>query len=351
MFLYLTADKVGIETGGGKVTQEEYEFLCSLGETNLVSRDQLEIPGTEHFQEPWKWDKIAYHQFGNKIKLAHVYSGTFGDSVQKLKDNGAKVVYTIAAHDRFISRREHEKLGLPFPYPHLVEEPIWRRYIAGYRAADVVICPSQHSANIVSEYGGVRVVKIIPHGVDIPSQSYVIPEPPKTFVVGYLGSLGSDKGIVYLLQAWRKLAYKDATLVIAGRDSTSDWAKQLVAQYGGGNIQLLGWVKEPATFYQKISLYIQPSCTEGWGLEVTEALANGRQALVSKGAGAADAVPEKWRFESCDVDDLVGAIDNVKVKGWSHWRTEGDLARQHITPKYSWSKVREMYQKVWKELL
>src|ERR1700722_11629580 len=109
MNLYLTADRIGIETGGGKVTGKEFQAFQELGPTQVIDRDTLESSANVNLQEPWKWDQLAYRLIRDDIKLAHIYSGTFSDTVCKLKKNGAKVVYTIAAHDRQKSREAHEK--------------------------------------------------------------------------------------------------------------------------------------------------------------------------------------------------------------------------------------------------
>lgn len=52
----------------------------------------------------------------------------------------------------------------------------------------------------------------------------------------------------------------------------------------------MGRIPNVEDFFERISVYIQPSVTEGFGLPVIEAMASGRPVIVSEGAGAADAV-------------------------------------------------------------
>lgn len=348
MNLYLTADAIGIPTGGGLVTKQELQAFGELGPCRVISRDEL-----EDCKDPWGWDKEAlrlikydpdYRGFG-PYGLCHVYSGTFSKTVQYLKSTGCKISWTIAAHDREVSKREHEKLGLTFNYPHLVDENLWNDYIRGYRLADLIITPSTRAKEIVEAYGSCNNIEVIPHGCDVSSS--IKPLPAK-FTIGYIGAYGADKGVAYLLQAWKALNYKDATLLLAGRDSTSDFvASHLVPNYGGGNIQLLGWVEDTSIFYNRISGLVQPSCTEGWALSVGETMAHGRPVLCSEGAGACDMVPEMSRFKACDVEAIVAKIrmlrelySNIDSQGW-----------QEKARPYSWNLIRERYGETWKKLM
>lgn len=369
MNLYCTADRIGAETGGGLVTKHESEALAELGPCEVWGRQELG-PVAE---EPWGWDQKASRVFSDywcksvkltsdeqgfqfkrvasKVELAHLYAGVFGRTVGNLKAHGCKVAYTIAAHDREVSRREHEQLGLPFPYPHLTEEGLWQRYIEGYRRADVIVCPGAVAAATVRNYGPEfrdKRIEIIPHGCYLPAR---VTELPDRFTVGYLGSFGADKGVRYLLEAWQKLNYKDAVLVLGGADSQTPWADHLIQRFAPsvGPILQLGWVKNVSVFYSGLSLYVQPSATEGFGIEVVEAMAHGRPVLCSDGAGAADCVPPWYEVKACDADDLASKIDQVRQRSgcvghgypdWSAWAA-----------KYTWDKVRAQYQSLWRSLL
>lgn len=354
MNLYLTADRVKAPTGGGLVTQQELEaFFKMPGPCEVLSREQL-----GQCEDPWGWDDAAENRLKfwiwknrenisfDNYKLCHGYSGSFGKTIKLLKENGCQVCWTIAAHDREVSRREHEKLGLSFPYTHLTEEALWQRYIEGYRLADVIVCPSTVAEKTVRAYGPEferKRIEVIPHGCTLPTS---ISQLPTTFTVGYLGSFGADKGVRYLLEAWKKLNLKDAVLMLGGRDSITPWAAHLIQTYGGGNIWRVGWVDDVSQFYSKISLYVQPSATEGFGIEVLEAMANGRSVICSRGAGAQDVVPEPYRVDACDSDQLASAINSFRKLDWQvdgGWKKEAE--------NYTWDKIRQRYIDLWKTML
>jgi glycosyltransferase involved in cell wall biosynthesis len=342
MNLYLTADRIGIPTGGGLVTHQELLALKALGPVQAISL-------TKPSYDPFEQDQQILARVKEVVKetpqLAHCYAGCLTETVAYLKSLGTKVTYTAAAHDIQASKRAHEDAGLPFHYPHLTDPGLWARYVAGYLSADVVVCPSMHSKVCMESYGA-RRVEVIPHGVDGPN---VIHPLPSRFTVGYLGAYGPDKGVRYLLEAWKELNYRDGLLILAGRDSTSPYVRQMVEQFGGGNIHLMGWVDSVADFYNAISLYVQPSITEGFGCEVLEALAYNRAVLCSDGAGASDVVPEWYRFVAGDVEELESKIDQVRMRGccqppggYPFWKDEAS--------KYTWYKVRLCYIYLWRSL-
>lgn len=382
MNLFITADTIGVESGGGKVTHYESEALKSLGPCEAWGREQLleaKLLRDQPMLEPWGWDYAAEILLGQLLKesvpeLAHFYSGTFGNCVGLLKSRGIKITYTVAAHDRQISKEEHEKLGIPFNYPHLTEEGLWQRYIDGYRAADVIICPSSVARETVFAYGPrfrEKRIEVIPHGCELPARAA---ELPARFTVGYLGAYGADKGVRYLLEAWKKLAYKDAVLMLGGRDSQTA-GRALYNTFGGGNVIFMGWIKNVSDFYNQLSLYVQPSATEGFGIEVLEALAHARPVFCSENAGAADVVPKDWRVKARDAKDLANMIEWAREGGIQleykeltgrEWLDQGhylprigmgrnypafSAALRDYVSQFSWDKIRQRYIDLWRSLL
>jgi glycosyltransferase involved in cell wall biosynthesis len=345
--LYVTADQINAQSGGGKVTAQELQALREFSPASDSVRVMELGFGYRGLSKPF--DQDAYFcnfikETYQKTKLAHGYSGCLSNTVSYLRKQGAKFTYTAAAHDVDDSRREHEALGVGFDYDHLNDPKIWKEYLRGYLEADYVVCPSLHSANVMRSFGCDNV-RVIPHGVDLPEK---VSPPPAKFTVGYLGAMGPDKGVKYLLQAWAKLDYQDSELVLAGAHSESQWAGHLIKTYGGGKIKRLGWVDDVSTFYKDIALYVQPSVTEGFGIEVIEALAHGRCVICSRGAGAWSHVPSPFTFAPRDADDLAQRIDAYKKLGM--WKETTKEWRRLAEP-LAWDKVREKYKDFWKEIL
>lgn len=348
--LYVTADAIGTPTGGGKVTLNEASALESLGEETHIWQFPEE-------PRPWGADLAASSRLEATPDYcparAHFYSGTFTKTIAILKVRGTRITYTAAAHDIGVSRQEHELLGIPFDYPHLTDPAQWDEYVRGYLEADMVVCPSNYSAEIMRGYGCTNVV-VIPHGFD--PAPHARPAPiPERFVVGYLGQPGPDKGLRYLLEAWNlwNLARSgesragapssDALLMIAGRGTQGllPMVRDLVRC---GSIYVRGEVAEPGDLYDACCVYVQPSASEGFGCEVIEARAHGRPVICSDGAGAYDHATEV--IPARDPAALARAIS-----GWhSRWLIgpQGLIgwAKRHAMERLTWTDVRARYTRL-----
>jgi glycosyltransferase involved in cell wall biosynthesis len=355
--LYITADKVGSPSGGGAVTFHESEAMKGVGDTTVLDRTVIQS-ARKIESDPWGWDDAISEcsisgEDLSKIRIAHFYAGTFTKTVRKLKSCGTKITYTAAAHDVQESKKAHEELGLSYNYPHLTDPELWKRYVGGYLDADVLICPSQHSANVMRNFGATNEIVVIPHGVILPDRTV---RPPRNFTVGYLGAIGPDKGIRYLLEAWAKLGYHDGSRLILGGAHTIpgttsfQWLSSMVSAFLGNQaytVGYTGWVENVSDFYNSISLYVQSSVSEGFGIEILESMAHNRPVLCSTGAGAVDLVPEWYRFPAKDVNSLAEKIEVLKHKQLEM----DDPSWTEIARRFTWDKIRLEYQKVWRNLL
>jgi glycosyltransferase involved in cell wall biosynthesis len=347
--LFITADEVGIQTGGGTVTNNEYLALETLGGVDLLQRADL-LPSKKGLpdHDPFAFDAIALEKASHLgPQLTHFYAGTFSATINDLKSRGIKVSYTAAAHDRKTSIEEFGNLGYNYPWEHLTKEDLWQQYLAGYKAADLLICPSTLSANVMKSYGCTNEIVVIPHGVHVPDETEKL---PTKFTVGYLGQVGPDKGTIYLIRAWKKLNYSDAKLVFAGRSSID--LLPSIRSDGGGQIQLKGFVQSISELYNMSSIYVQPSVCEGFGIEVLEAMAYGRPVIVADGAGAADVVTD-------GVDGFVVPKRNPSAIAekidWFYKNQQkiplmGVMARKKAC-QYEWADIRRKYVEQWSKLL
>lgn len=347
-FVYVTADQIGERTGGGLVTKHEHLALEEMGPTLALDRKSLDGSGPD----PWKWDQRALELIPDQeFRLAHLYSGTFSQTVERLKRRGCKVAYTVAAHHIATSKEEHEKWGFDYSLPHMTNPDLLRKYVTGYLLADRIVVPSTHSKKAMLEVGAdEKRIVVIPHGVEI-SDKPIAPLPTK-FTVGYFGAWGPDKGIGYLLMAWKALGWKDSLLKIGGSHSALTYARDFVRNYGGGNVELVGWVEDENDFYDLVTLYVQPSATEGFGCPVLESMARGRITLCSNGAGAADVVPSEWHFPARDYWALAEILTKVKKSEWCemHHGAGSERTRNKVRT-YCWDRIRKRYQELWRGLL
>lgn len=361
-FLFLTADKIGTPTGGGQVTYHEFNALSLLAKECGTEVIPVSIDHSKPPADPFTQDEEIYHKVEaldgrlsdegkSPPALAHCYAGCLDQTVRYLRSIGCKVSYTVAAHDVSVSREEHERIIGQFPYPHLTDPYQFGRYINGYIQADHVIVPSHHSLETVRKQGRTKPITRVPHG-HAPYTGGNVPY-PKNFTLGYLGAVGPDKGLCYLLQAWKALNYRDATLVLAGAYSTSPFMRSMIDAYGGGNITVKGWVDDVSDFYNSLSCYVQPSASEGFGIEVLEAMSHGRPVVCSRGAGAVDVVGPGWSVLARNVSDLMNGIEHARrvISLVGEEQTPYQESLRRTASDYTWDGIYPLYHKVWRELL
>jgi len=348
--LYLTADQIGTSTGGGAVTYNELQALKELGETDVLSEEQLNPPKYGLPNTPFLCDYLALSKLDVERvpQICHIYSGTFSQTVRWLKDRESchcYVTYTCPAHDRKETIEEHKRMGYNYEqlYPHIADERLYKIFSEGLRLADIVIAPSKVSAEYLKAIG-CQIVTAIPHGCNMPEKT---PKLLEQFNIGYLGAWGPDKGNIYLLRAWEKLNYPDSHCVMAGIDKKliSDL---LVRSVGHGKYQALGFVKDISEFFSQVSVYIQPSVCEGFGIPVLESMAFSRPVICSDGAGASDLITdgvEGFVVKKRDPAAIAERID------WFKHHSEkipemGKKARE-TAEKYTWEKIRKRYIELW----
>jgi len=346
--LYMTQDRIGTPSGGGYVTAFECEALASLGE-DVVRMDQTTVPVSP---DPFEIDEFFCKAIKKHVaergapRLAHFYAGCFTLTVEYLKSLGVKISYTADAHDLDRSIEEFGRCGVDYPNRHMSEPNLRTMYLKGYGLADTVIVPSTHSERVMKAFGCQNVI-LIPH----PVRSFPEMNLPEKFTVGYMGQGGPDKGLRYLLLGWGIADLRGSRLVLAGRNI--EWVVSLWRQDGGRGIEILGFVDKEEKFYKQISVYIQSSVTEGFGIPVIEAMACGRPVIVSEGTGAVDALSSApaqigIRVPIRDPKAIAKAI-RFYAENPEKVREHGQQARAH-SKVYAPDLIREKYVALWRSL-
>ncbi len=351
MYLHITADKVTKESGGGKAVVNELEALRSMGNTISLSFDDLSPQKFHQPDSPFLWDyfgltKVATMPLAGDCRLVHFYSGSFTETVRNLKERCIWVSYMVPAHDRRISIEEFERLGLEYPYKHISDEGLWKMYSEGYRLADLVLTQSRRSADFMRSIGCGNV-EVVPGGIDWPTKVEPMPE---KFHVAYVGAIGPDKSLIDLMAAWGILNYSDSTLILAGLGT--ELLGPMINKFATrGNFILKGRVKDVADVYNACSVYVQPSATEGFGLEIPEAMSHGRVVVCSEGVGAADCITDgvdSFIVPIRSPDAIAERIDFLK-KNRDKLISMGEKAREKAK-NYTWERVKEMYIKAWRKM-
>ena len=356
----ICGDVVGAPGGAGQVTKNELLALKEVfgeEEVGVLQLQDVRPAVYANLDVPYLWDYFALAQLHqprfDSLEHAHIYSGCYTETIRYLKSRGVTVSYTCPAHAREPSRKERELRGFGANLPHIDNDTLWAQHKKGYLEANLVIVPSSHSEDFLRSEGVTNLVRI-PHGIES-MPDHVAPF-PEEFTVGYLGGLGPDKGVPYLIDAWAALGWTDARLIIAGEGS-QQWASYIQSRAGKGKFCLPGYVPDVATFYNAITVYVQPSVAEGWGIEVVEAMSYGMPVIASTGAGASDAViagstyspGTGWLVPPADTEALADDIRWARETGSFRLMAMGANGRRRAE-EYLWEKIRKRYVQVFQEL-
>lgn len=330
-----------METGGGAATVTELAALREVSDVALVLASDEFAPWREKVGDsPFLEDYFALEQIkGIHFDLAHFYGGSFTQTIRCLKERGTKVSFMVAAHDRRVSIEEFHRLGMEYPFNHVSDDRLFEIYTEGCRLADIVLSQSHRSARILKSMGCKRV-KVVPGGITLPENVKPIPD---NFDVAYIGATGPDKGLLYLIQAWGMLDYPDSRLVLAGwgTESLGTFVRQVANK---GNFALLGRVPDVADVYNNCTIYVQPSVSEGFGLEIPEAMSYGRVVIAAEGAGAAELIEDGVSGFVVPIRDPKAIADKID---WCKRNRQklpemGERAKMKAS-NYTWDKIRKKY--------
>ena len=126
----------------------------------------------------------------------------------------------------------------------------------------------------------------------------------------FVGRLSREKGLLDLLEAWRRLQPSAGLLVVAGPDMTGHaWdagapGRAFVARYGlQERVRFVGALSDVAPMIKASDLVVQPSHFEALGLSAIEALACGVPLVASAVGGLLDFLVDGENARLCPPQD------------------------------------------------
>ena len=187
----------------------------------------------------------------------------------------------------------------------------------------------------------IREAKLITNKFGLKKDSYIL----------FLGRLVPEKGIRYLVEAFKNIK-TDKKLVIAGGSSdTESFMKELKDMAKDDNrIIFTGFVQGQMLdeLYSNAYIYTLPSDLEGMPLSLLEAMSYGNCCLVSDISECAEVVDDKALiFKKSDVEDLREKLQDA----CDHPEKVIELKKQaadFICEKYNWDEVARETMKLYK---
>ena len=212
-------------------------------------------------------------------------------------------------------------------------------------ADEIIVLSHGVQQYFLDTYG--RETVFIPNGVSKPElrEAHEITERfglTKDGYILYLGRLVPEKGITYLIDAFRNVK-TDKKLVIAGGSSdTEAFARELKERAAGDDrIVFTGFVQGRTLeeLYSNAYVYTLPSDLEGMPLSLREAMSYGNCCVTSDIEECAAVTGDHGlTFPKSDADELRALLQQLCDEPQTVKQYQQN-ARDYITKKYSWDDV------------
>ncbi len=268
-------------------TEIPAEVIRAIGTLNrlLCKLASLEPSGWLWYVQAVLYDAWAA-RYVTPASLFHVWGGYGSQSLRCAKTQGMTTVVQIASsHPNFqnrLMREEFARWG-----------QTWRVWDAGVartlreiEQADYILIPSDFvRESFLAE--GVPESKLIhaPFGVDVSRFTPAKTSEGRPFRAVFVGQVGLRKGVPYLLEAWKRLGWRDAELWLVGRVLPE--IKEVLKGYADlPGVRIMGFLGTPAAAYQQADIFVFPSIEEGSALVTYEAMACGLPVVTTPNAGS-----------------------------------------------------------------
>lgn len=251
-----------------------------------------------------------------QLSTAHIFHGWNGMCLQSLRRARARGMLTVVerasthpATQTRLLREEYARWNVPLKFP------TWNyaRMLQEFAQADYITVPSAFARETMLAEG-IPAHKLIeiPFGVDLTRFAPADASRARPFRAMFAGTVTLRKGVQYLLDAWRRLQWRDAELWIVGA-LTSDFAAIRARWSDLPNVRFIPHTNKLARLMQQCDVFVFPSIEEGSALVTYEAMAAGLPLITTPNAGSvARDGEEGFIVPIRDVDVLCERLERLR---------------------------------------
>ncbi len=290
--------------------------------------------------------------------LFHSWSGECVRSLRVARRLGVPSVLECATWHRHKGKAkplrhtqsERERAAAPWPRRWLDRLLVSRQQVLEeYDLAGLILVLSQKAEETFLA-AGVPREKLFRHqrGVDV-GRFTPAPAPPEKFVAVFVGALIKRKGVHRLLEAWQRLALRDAELVLVG--SVHEEMRPWLDRCAGANVRVAGFVRHVEEWYRNASVHVFPSECEGSAKCTYEAAACGLPQITTRESG--DVVQHEVNgliVPPDDPDALAAAIERL-YRDRDLCGRLGAAGRQRVVEHFTWEHFRERLLEAYRTVL
>lgn len=299
--------------------EKRLESLIKSGVIRLVVSGPMFYP---FWQEIWLPNRLK----AERIELFHS-PYHFGLPVR------SPCPTAVTLHDAidFLDAKKHQSLN---PKSLMSQFYLWQTR----KQADLVITVSSYSAKVITKHLGIaeQRIRVIHEAADPLFQSsfnsqwqnerlayYALNHRPYLF---YVGGMEERKNLDLVIHALKRIENRSKLVLVLAGGVKSDWEKlQTIADQKnlGNRIRFLGRIPDsdlPALYSGAMAM-VYPSYSEGFGLQLVEAMAVGCPVLASSATSLPEVLGQGGvLFSPENASELAGLIDRLEHE--PVWRQE-----------------------------
>lgn len=180
--------------------------------------------------------------------------------------------------------------------------------------------------------------------------------PLQAEVIGFVGRLVRDKGIIEIVEAWQKIreTHRDVHLLLIGpfeeRDAVSPRIRHILEE--DQRIHLPGYVDDTPSHYAAMDILTLPTYREGFPNSVLEGAAMGLPVVASDIGPCREAVAHGQTGINVAVADA-----QALAAGWERYLEDAELRRRHgeagrrrvleeFDPQRIWEGIAQVYEEL-----
>lgn len=216
--------------------------------------------------------------------------------------------------------------------------PTRLQHLTEYDLADVILVPSLKAAETF-RIAGISPEKLhyVGRGVDL-ARYQPAEQPPEIFRVGFVGALIKRKGLHHLLAAWKKLALKDAELVLIG--TVHDEIKPYLSELATDTVRVIGFTSSVQDELRQCAAFVFPSECEGFAKATLEAAACALPIIATAESGDAVAHQETGLLiPANDPEAIITALQHLQ-QNRDQAVTMGQAGRERVEQFFTWDHYR-----------
>lgn len=278
-----------------------------------------------------KYDVLHYHAEGScaMLWIPHLFKKKIVVTIHGLDWQRSKWGGLASRYIKF-----GEKLAVKYADEIIVLSKNVQKYFKETYSRDTVFIPNGVNKPAIREPNIIKTK----YGLD--KKEYIL----------FLARIVPEKGLHYLIEAYKKIDTSKKLVIAGGASHTNDYLEKIKKQVNeDSRIIMTGFVQgeELEELYSNCYIYCLPSEVEGMPLSLLEAMSYGCNCLVSNIEENTQVCEQMgWIFESGNVEDL--KVNLEKLLNSNKLIQKKEISK-YILEKYNWENVvkntKKLYEK------